>query len=147
MNKESILNCERTKLERWSKFQLPNMYKKVGYVLAISSFIVMILMKTLDSEPEWLRPILKQLMIVGFLIVSLSKEKVEDEMIKDLRSKSYALAFVMGVFYSITLPFAGYVVDVFLGSESGLSEASFFEGLLSMLGVQIAFFEVLKRNR
>jgi len=147
MNLQKIQECERTKLEQLSRFQLPNTFKKVGYTLTFSAFIGLIILKTVEGEPEWMRPILRYLMIIGILIVSLSKEKVEDEMIKDLRSKSYALAFIMGVVYLVLLPVIGYFIDYLRTSDTVLKEANFFEGLLSMLFVQIVFFEVLKRNR
>lgn len=147
MNTNRIAQCERTKLEKMSRFQLPHSYKKIGYVLAILSFFLLVVLKSSEIDLTWIRPVLKNLILIGFLIVSLSKESLEDEMIKVLRAKSYGLAFIMGVFYAMVLPFAGYVIDYLLNSEPVLKEANFFEGLLSMLLVQIAFFEVLKRNR
>ena len=70
---------ERNKLHRWGRFQLPNVYKKVGWSIVASAFALMIA-KGFFDEPTWVKPVLRNLMILGFLMVSISKEKIEDEL-------------------------------------------------------------------
>jgi hypothetical protein len=86
-------------------------------------------------------------MIVGLLIISISREKIEDELIESLRSKSYALAFIIGVIYTMLQPVVNYVVDLMLGKQEEVGNIYYFEVLLFMLLIQVMFFEVLKRNR
>tara|TARA_R110001583_G_scaffold193115_1_gene360783 strand:- start:4172 stop:4618 length:447 start_codon:yes stop_codon:yes gene_type:complete len=148
MSLKSIQECERTKLERFlNKFQLPHLFKKVGFGVVILSFILLTVIKFTNNEPLWMRPFLKHAMIVGLLIMSISREKIEDELIESLRSKSYALAFIIGVIYTMLQPVVNYVVDLILGKQEEVGNIYYFEVLLFMLLIQVLFFEVLKRNR
>jgi hypothetical protein len=148
MNLKKISECERTKLESFlDKFQLPNVFKKVGLTILILSFLLLIAIKFTDNEPHWLRPFLKQAMLIGLLIISVSREKIEDELIQTLRSKSYSLAFIIGVIYIMLQPIINSVVDFILGSENQPDNLGYVQVLLFMLLIQVGFFEVLKRNR
>ncbi|MCF7561403.1 hypothetical protein L3X39_12210 [Sabulilitoribacter multivorans] len=148
MNLKSIQECERTKLEKFlSKFQLPHIYKKIGIGTVVLSFILLTVIKFTDNEPSWMRLSLKHLMIVGLLVISISREKIEDELIESLRSKSYALAFIIGVIYTMLQPAVNYVADLIIDSQEEIGNIYYFEVLLFMLLIQVMFFEVLKRNR
>jgi hypothetical protein len=148
MNIKKVEACELTKLERFlNKVQLPSFYKNIGLGLLVISFIVLTILKFIDEEDLWVRPALKQAMLIGLLIISLSKEKIEDELIESLRSKSYALAFIIGVLYTLFQPLANYIVDLFLGKQDGPTEIGYVQVLLFMLLIQVGFFELLKRNR
>lgn len=142
--KESYCEKERSRLEKMYNFQLPNRFKKVGWGVVIGAFILMIVKKFVD-EPSWVKPLLSNIFIIGFLIISLSKEKIEDEFIDSLRSKSYRLAFVMGVIYSVIQPYVEYGVDYLIHGEVSESGFSYFQVLVFMLIVQITFFYQLKR--
>ncbi len=144
--KESFCESERRKLDRMNKFQLPHSYKRIGWGIVIVSFLLMIAKKFVD-EPTWVKPILTNLMIVGFLLVSLAKEKIEDELIEKLRAQSYRLAFVFGVVYSLVQPYIEYGVDYLLNEEKAEIGFSYFQVLIFMLVVQIMFFNNLKRQR
>lgn len=148
MSVNHIENCERTKLERFlTKVQLTHGYKKIGVVIVVLSFVVMTILKFVDGEALWIEPFLKHAMLIGLLIISLSKEKIEDELIEVLRSKSYALAFIIGVLYTILQPAANFIVDFILGKQDAPTEIGYLQVLLFMLLIQVGFFEVLKRNR
>ena len=83
MDLKKMKACESTKLERFlNKVQLPHLYKKIGISIVVLSFILLTVIKFIDGEPNWIRPILKQAMLVGLLVVSLSREKIEDELIE-----------------------------------------------------------------
>ena len=77
----------------------------------------------------------------------LSKEKIEDELIEVLRSKSYALAFIIGVLYTLFQPLANFIVDFVLGKQDTPTEIGYVQVLLFMLLIQVGFFELLKRTR
>ncbi len=142
-----MMDCERTKIERWSRFQLSNSWKRVGIVLSLITFLTLMTMKFFEVEPSWINGVLKRVLIVGFLIISISKEKDEDEMIASLRSMSYTLAFIFGVLYALVQPAVDYVIHNYVYEASGNNTFSYFQILWFMLLVQIMFFEVLKRNR
>lgn len=147
MNLKNIQECERTKIEKWSSFQLPNHWKKIGVGLTFIILLSIISLKFIDGEPTWIRPLLRRLLLISLLIISLSKEVMEDEMISSLRGKSYTLAFIIGVVYSLVQPVIDYVIHNFLYEPSNFNGFSYFQVLFFMLLIQILFFEVLKRNR
>lgn len=148
MNVKHIENCERTKLERFlNKVQLPHSFKKIGVVIVVLSFVAMTILKFVDVEAHWMRPFLKHAMLIGLLVISLAREKIEDELIEILRSKSYALAFIIGVLYTMFQPIANYIVDFILGKQDGPTDIDYVQVLLFMLLIQVGFFELLKRSR
>ena len=143
MSFKKVSECERTKLESFlDKFQLPNVYKKVGLTVFVLSFLLLTVIKFIDSEPLWVRPGLKQMMLVGLLIISISREKIEDELIQILRSKSYSLAFIIGVIYIMLQPLINYIVDFILGTTEEPDNLGYVQVLLFMLLIQVGFFEV-----
>ena len=144
MSKLSICERERNQLEKLNKFQLGNQYKKVGYIIAIGTFFLMILRKYVEDS-EWVRPILHGILLIGLLIISLSKEKVEDEFIDSLRSQSYRLAFILAIVYSLVQPLVNYGVAVLFNQDDKLQGFSYFQVLFFMLIVQLMFFWQLRR--
>jgi hypothetical protein len=136
---------ERKRMNWLNSFQLPNQYKKIGWYFVLLVFILMIAKKFID-EPNWIKPVLKNAMILGFLIISLSKEKIEDELITKLRAQSYRLAFVFAVVYSLVQPYIEYGVDYLFNTNEVSMGFSYFQVLIFMLVVQIGFFEQFKRS-
>jgi len=136
---------ERNKLQRWGKFQLPNNFKKIGWSIVIGVFLLMIAKKFMD-EPTWVKPLLRNSMIFGFLMISISKEKIEDELITSLRATSYRLAIIIGVLYALVQPYVTYVIESLLEPGNAALDTSYFQVLLYILLVQILFFNALKRS-
>lgn len=143
MNKETFCEAERRRLDKLNKFQLSHKFKKVGWFIVLMSFSLMIV-KTFFDEPAWVKTILNNIFLLGLLIVSVSKEKVEDELIVSLRTQSYRLAFTIGVLYAVIQPAIEYLVDSLLQKEPSLG-FSYFQVLIFMLFIQLAFFESLKK--
>tara|TARA_R110001606_G_scaffold8303_2_gene36407 strand:+ start:42890 stop:43333 length:444 start_codon:yes stop_codon:yes gene_type:complete len=144
MERESICERERSQLEKLNKFQLGNQYKKVGYIVAIGTFIVMIARKYFEDS-EWMRPILHGILLIGLLVISLSKEKLEDEFIDSLRAQSYRLAFIMAIVYSLIQPLINFGVAFLLNQNEEMKSFNYFQVLFFMLIVQLLFFWKLKR--
>ncbi|MGJ8760209.1 MULTISPECIES: hypothetical protein [unclassified Polaribacter] len=144
MSKLSICERERNQLEKLNKFQLGNQYKKIGYIIAIGSFVLMIARKYIEDS-DWLKPVLHGVLLIGLLVISLSKEKLEDEFIDSLRSQSYRLAFIMAIVYSLVQPLVNYGVAVLFNQDDKLQGFSYFQVLFFMLIVQLMFFWQLKR--
>lgn len=136
---------ERTRLEKWSQFQLSNQYKKIGWGIVITTFLLMIAKRFVD-EPEWVKPVLRNIMILGFLMVSISKEKIEDERVASLRSISYRLALIIGVLYAIIQPYVTYGIELLISPNVAKIDNGYFQVLLYILLVQIMFFSALKRS-
>jgi hypothetical protein len=144
MLKESICERERIQLEKMNKFQLGNQYKKVGYSIAIGTFLVMIARKYVEDS-EWIRPILHGVLLIGLLLISLSKEKLEDEYIDSLRSQSYRLAFIMAIVYSLIQPLINFGVAFLFNQDDEMKSFDYFQVLFFMLIVQLLYFWKLKR--
>ena len=102
----------------------------------------------MDGDTEWLKLLLQKTLLVGMLIMSVSKDKVEDEMTMSLRAQSYATAFIVGVIYALVMPYLEYGVSnlVHSGGEAFKSLGD-FQVLLFMLMIQLMFYHFLKRNR
>jgi len=146
MNTKSFLECERKSLNKLSKYQLPNSFKKLGLAILILSFLGLFVNK-FSADSEFFRTMLKYGMLVGFLIISVSKEKIEDELIIKIRMQSYTFAFIFGVFFSLTQPLINYSVDSFFQSgEAVFKDNGDFQILWLLLSVQVLFFEVLKKQ-
>lgn len=140
----SICERERTYIEKMNKFQLSHSFKKVGYYIAFGVFTLMILKKFVD-EPLWVKPLLRKSLLLGMLIISISKDKIEDEFIESLRAQSYRIAFIMGVVYSLIQPVINYVVGSIIDDNETFNDFSYFEVLFFMLLVQLMVFWQLKR--
>ncbi len=144
MSKETICEGEITKLEKLNKFQLPHKFKKVGYFITFITFGLMILKKFIE-EPDWVKPLLSGILLLGMLMISISKDKVEDEYIDSLRAQSYRLGFVLVVLYSLVQPFINYGVGLLFDSNEQLEGFDYFQVLFYMLVVQLMVFYQLKR--
>jgi hypothetical protein len=144
MSKESICERERSQLEKMNKFQLTHSFKKVGYIIAIGTFMAMIARKYFEDS-EWIRPILNGILLIGLLLISVSKEKLEDEFIESLRSQSYRLAFIMAILYSLAQPLVNFGVAFLFNQDKEIKSFDYFQVLFFMLIVQLLFFWKLKR--
>ncbi|UAM99933.1 hypothetical protein K8354_09070 [Polaribacter litorisediminis] len=127
-----------------NKFQLGNQYKKVGYSIAIVTFLGMIGRKYVENS-EWIRPILQGILLIGLLLISLAKEKIEDEFIDSLRAQSYRIAFILVIVYSLLQPLVNYGVGYLLNENEELKSFDYFQVLFFMLIVQLMVFWQLKR--
>ena len=144
MRIKKIVEYDRKLFRRLRKFQLPHNWKRIGVTIAIIAFMLMVAKRFFD-EPEWVKPLLANVMLIGLLIVSISKEKVEDEMMASVRAQSYGIAFVSGVIYAIVQPYVNFGVAWLLGSENPSADMSYFQVLIFMLIVQLLFFRQFKR--
>lgn len=144
MSKESKCEAERRRLEKFNKFQLPNYYKKIGIISAIVIFSLMIA-KGFFDEPSWIKPVLSGLLLIAMLVISLAKDKVEDEYIDSLRSQSYRFAFIIVIIYSLVQPLINYGVGILFDETEKLNGLGYFQVLFFMLVVQLLVFYKLKR--
>ena len=145
MSTNSFLNCERKRIEEMKNYQLPNSFKRIGIAVIVLAFLSLILNKMTLNMEEW-RMAAKYGMLIGMLMISISKEKIEDELVEKLRMRSYTFSFIAGVSLSLVQPFINYLVDFFLGAENpALQENGDFEILWILLSVQVFYFEFLKR--
>ena len=144
MSKSSMCEREKSYIEKMNKFQLKHQYKKVGFIISFTAFGLMIVKKFFD-EPDWVKPFLSGVLLVGLLFISLAKEKIEDEFIDSLRSQSYRIAFVLVILYALIQPFINYGVGLLFDEKETLEGLNYFQILFYMLIVQLMVFWQLKK--
>ena len=148
MDLKNIYEYERKKLEKLKRYQLPHTYKKIGWGLIFVSLLVLILKKFYLTDQMEIGQIAKNGMLVGMLVIIISKEKIEDELIGMIRGQAFSFAFIAGVVYALVMPLTDYIVDlVFKTKEASYSELGDFIILWFMMVMYLAFFTLLKRTR
>jgi hypothetical protein len=102
----------------------------------------------LEGDTEWLKLLLQKALLVGMLIMSISKDKIEDEMTIQLRVQSYMIAFICGVVYALVMPYVEFGVSNIVNSGGeAYKDLGDFQVLLFMLMIQLMFYHNLKRYR
>ena len=149
MDKQRFIDCERKRLNRIVNFRLSHKFMVIGIAIAGLSFVLLLVRRYgMEGDTEWFRAILRKTLVVGLLIMSLSKDKQEDEMTMMLRSQSYAIAFVIGVIYALVMPYVDFGVGNVLKPEGEVfKDLGVFQTLLFMLLIQLMFYHYLKRFR
>lgn len=146
MNVKSFMECERKSLEKMRRYQLSNKFKKIGIGIIIISVVAFIVNK-LSIENIDLKLTSKYGILIGLLLISISKEKIEDELIKSLRMQSYTFAFIAGVIITLlTNPIFNYIANLISEKQQGSFEGvGDWEILWILLSIQVFYFEFLKR--
>lgn len=149
MNKEKLIECERRRFEKWLNFRLPYNFLKIGVAIALVSVAIMFFRAfVMEGDTEWLKAITKKTLLIGMLMMSLSRDKEEDEMTIALHMQSYAIAFVVGVVYALVMPYVEYgVSNVVNDGGEAYKDLGDFQVLLFMLMIQLMFYHNLKRYR
>ena len=137
-------------MKKISKLQIPNTFKKYGWIIFGISIISMFIIVINENEFYTNKPInwiVKYGILIGLLIVSLSKEPIEDELIINIRMRSYMISFIFIVLKSMISPIASIGVSTLLHSESKPMEADIdFAIVLMLLLTQIIIFNFLKKS-
>lgn len=141
----SFLHCEEERLKKLKNYQLPNSFKKVGITITILSFAGL-LINIFSFHQIEIKTVCKYGMLLGLLLVSISKEKIEDELLVNLRMQSFSLAFICGVAYAIVIPFIVFLINYFFEIRKPiLKDLGDFSILWMLLSIQVLYFEFLKR--
>tara|TARA_B100000586_G_scaffold267474_1_gene242210 strand:- start:227 stop:622 length:396 start_codon:yes stop_codon:yes gene_type:complete len=85
---------------------LPHKFKIVGYVLLAISLVLFIIssIDLIAVENEIIKNGFFDLVLIAFLVLALSKEKVEDERSMKLRLLAFAATFLYGVIFALISP-------------------------------------------
>jgi len=149
MGKQNYIECERKGLEKLINFRLPHYFYTIGMLIAGMAIVMMFVRAfALEGDQEVLKEVFKKVLLIGMLLMSVARDKVEDEMVVKLRMQSYTYAFVAGVIYALVMPFVEFGVSnaVHSGGES-FKDLGDFQVLLFMLMVQLLCYQALKRMR
>lgn len=151
-NQKTHNEDEYNRLIKILDIRLPHYFKKIGYTCAILIFVFLIEYKFLGDKTMTLivKDILRTLILLFLLFASLSKDKIEDEFNRYVRFQSYIISFVCTTVYSIFIPLIGLIFDVAISKitndgTNNFYEMSSFEILFILMGLQLLFFETLKR--
>ena len=143
------MDCERKRFEKIINFRLSHTFMTVGIAVAALSIVAMFVRGfIMEGDTEWLKVVLQKTLLVGMLLMSISRDKEEDEMTITLRSQSYAIAFVIGVVYALVMPYVEFGVSNVVNSGGEvLKNLGDFQVLVFMLMIQLMFYHNLKRYR
>jgi hypothetical protein len=149
MGLRNYAECERSRLSKLINFRLPQYFYPLGMAIAGLSIVMMFLRAfAMDGDTEWLKLTLQKTLLVGLLLMSVARDKEEDELVVKLRSQSYTYAFIVGVFYALIMPYVEFGVSNALKPEGeAFHDVGDFQLLLFMLMVQLLCFHTLKRYR
>ena len=86
---------------------LPHKFKIVGYVLLAIAILLfgIVITEIISVEKEITKNIFFDLILIAFLILALSKEKIEDERSMKLILVAFAATFLYGVLFAVVSPF------------------------------------------
>ena len=144
---KSISDCENNRMQKILNFKLPIYWKKIGWIGFALTMITLLSTKFFDGDLEVLKDVLRKLSLAFLLIVVLSKETIEDELIQKLRSQSYSIAFIGGVLYALLQPLFNYVVFLAVKPEKATFEdLGDFQILWFMLTIYLMVFYVSKKR-
>ncbi|SHL65570.1 hypothetical protein [Flavobacterium xanthum] len=136
------------KINKFTGYQLSNKFKIIGLGLSIISLVSIVMNAAYLENTKYyylFDRIALTTMVLGFLVISLSKEKIEDELIAQIRMQSFNYAVIGTVIIYLTMPFINYILyfKSLLGGEIEGSKDVAVLGLL--LTIQILTFRKLKK--
>jgi hypothetical protein len=125
---------------------LPNRFKKVGLTLIVLAFVVGIVLKLmsldlLPTQKELFRTLMLSGINLGLLLITLSKDKLEDEMTIAIRLKAMAWSFTWAVFYVIISPFMNILF------KDPMRDLAGQQVIMSMLFVYMIMYYLQKKSR
>ena len=137
------------KIDKFTGYQLPNKFKIVGLVVFIASILSIITslkLYMLDIKyHELFERIALSVSVIGLLIISISREKIEDELIGKIRMQSYNYAVIVTVLIYLILPFIHFTIVSIFSSMPKIEGSKDVSVLGVLLMSQIFTFRKLKK--
>ena len=137
------------KINKFTGYQLPNKFKIIGLIIVIISFLSIVTSLDTYILEEKFYDLFKRVAlsgtVLGLLIISLSKEKVEDELMTKIRTQSYNYAVIGTVLFYLTFPFINFIFFSFVSLKPKIEGSTDISVLGVMLFMQILTFRKLKR--
>jgi L-asparagine transporter-like permease len=137
------------KINRFTGYQLPNKFNIVGLVIIIVSFLSIVTSLDTYILEEKFYDLFKRVAlsgtILGLLIISISKEKIEDELMTKIRTQSYNYAVISAVLLYLTFPFINYIFMSVFSTMPKIEGGKDISVLGFLLFTQILTFRKLKR--
>lgn len=136
------------KINKITDFQLPNKFKIIGLVVFIVSMILSILLEIYFENNKYqdlFVRIAKTGVVLGLLMISISKEKIEDELIAKIRMQSFNYAVIASVIVYLTMPFLNLAIVAYFSSIPKMEGSKDVTVLAFLLTMQIFAFWKLKK--
>jgi len=146
-NKESFCEAENRRFNRMMNLGwLPNSYKKIGITIAVISFFTLLASKFAMDTGASVKDLLRSIMLIGMLMIVMSKELVEDERIERIRNKAFAGSFILGIIFSLAQPFVNFAVENLFSDSEPFQDISAFQVIFIMITFYLMFLHLSKRN-
>ena len=140
---------EIEKIDKYTSYQLPNKFKIVGLVIVIVSFLSIFTSLDTYMLEEKFYNLFKRIAlsgtVLGLLIISISKEKIEDELMTKIRTQSYHYAVIGTVLFYLIFPFISFIIVSIFSSMPKIEGSSDVSVLGVLLFTQILTFRKLKK--
>ncbi|MEM1220211.1 MAG: hypothetical protein AAGH79_14920 [Bacteroidota bacterium] len=107
-----LMQREADSLNRWT--YLPFSFKLLGMGLFTISFIAWFF---LEAHTDW-RLLAESFVLIGLLLIAVSRGREEDEYTLQLRARAFTYAFIVGVLYSVIQPLVNWGVGTAIGREA-----------------------------
>jgi hypothetical protein len=145
MKEEGIIR----KIDKYTNFLLPNKFKRIGlalYMLAFISYLAVVLF----VEDVWycclFQNLAKMIAILGLLMIAISKEKIEDELIAKIRMQSYHYAVIGTVIVQFFISFFPLIFVLPFPAETlKITKSIDVSVLLYLLLIKVIIFQKLKK--
>jgi hypothetical protein len=148
MEPKAKQESEIEEVDKYTGYQLPNKFKIIGLILFIISFIsILIISIYLENNKyqDLFQRIGSTIAILSLLMIAVSKEKVEDELIVKIRMQSYHYAVIATVLAYLTFPFITFLLSLGYSSTLKMEGSKDIVVLGFLLSIQILTFRKLKK--
>jgi hypothetical protein len=136
------------KIDKYISYQLANRFKIIGLILFIVSVIsvpfISIFLEN-NNYQDLFQRIGWTSAILSLLAISISKEKVEDELIAKIRMQSYHYAVIATVIGYLSLPFIFYIISFSFSTSPKIEAIKDIPIFGVLLFTQILTFQKLKK--
>lgn len=137
------------KINKITGYQLPNKFKIVGLILFIVSILLIISSLKIYFIDIKYQDLFERIAltgtVLGLLMISISKEKVEDELMAKIRTQSYNYAVIGTVLFYLAFPFVVLIVESIFSSMPKIEGSKDVSVLGVLLFMQILTFRKLKK--
>lgn len=149
MESKAKQESEIEKIDKFTGYQLPNKFKIIGLIiviLSILSIVTSLKLYLLDVKyHDLFERIALSGMVIGALMISISREKIEDELIAKIRVQSYHYAVLGTVVFYLIIPFIHFTIESFFSSMPIIEGSKDVSVLGVLLLMQILTFRKLKK--
>ncbi len=119
---------------------LPHVWKTVGFIVAAAAFAAMITASKVFHDKIWTEYCMS-IFTIGLFVAAISKDRHEDEMLKQMRFMAFFSAFILGVLFPALMPF----FSLTFSSDNIVLSSGIFVPIM-MLWIYHSTFNTMKRR-